>query len=448
LIIPDELVLKIIKLREDETMKRLVSLTLTAVLVLGMLLSPAAVFAAEAELAPLPQVGDVISGFRATELGEIDLVNAKTVLFEHEKTGAKLYYIQNKDIERSFTIAFRTPAVDDTGVNHVVEHVVLQGSRKYPLNDMAFLLMGQTYNTFINAMTALTYTAFPVASMSEDQLLKLADVYLDSVYNPLIYEEKNNFLRDGWRYEMEDADSPLTINGVVYNEMKGYFSNIYLTAFFNVLKTLFPDSPQSGTFGGDPEKIMDLTYEQLIETHKAYYHPSNSLMILYGDVDYTRFLRMINDEYISKYDRREMNVDYGEVEPFDETVEARFAFPVTAATNTANAAQIDYAFAMTDTTEEDMLGLAVIAAALSEDSSPLKKAFNEKKIGGSLSVILEVFAKQPMLIFTAAGADESRAGDFKALVDECLSDIVKNGFDRELIDAMISRDLLSYSVVT
>lgn len=429
-------------------MKRLVSLSLAIVLLLGMILSPTAAFAAEEELAPLPQVGEVISGFKVTETGEIDLVNAKTVLFEHVKTGAKLYYIQNRDIEKSFTISFRTPAADDTGVNHIIEHATMHGSVKYPINDMLFLIANQTYSTFVNAMTSLAVTMYPVASMSEDQLLKLTDVYLDGVFNPLVYNDKNIFLREGWRYEMQDADAPLAVNGTVYNEMKGQFGSINYAAYFNTLKTLLPDSPQSNNSGGHPDKIRDLTYEKLIETHRTYYHPSNSLMILYGNVDYTRFLKMINDEYLSKYDRKEINIDYGKVEPFSEKAEARFAFPVTAAAKTANAAQINYAFALTDISTEDFVGLSAIASVLNEDSSPLKKAFNEMKIGGNMYVSLDMNTIQPILIFTAINADESRAGEFRTLVDECMAGIVEKGFDKELIDAMISRSLLNYSIIT
>lgn len=429
-------------------MKRLVSLSLAIVLLLGMILSPTAAFAAEEELAPLPQVGEVISGFRVTETGGIDLVNAETVLFEHVETGAKLFYIQNRDTEKSFTISFRTPAADDTGVNHILEHAAMHGSVKYPINDMLFLIANQTYSTFVNAMTTPTFTTYPVASMSEDQLLRLADVYLDGVFNPLIYDEKNIFLREGWRYEMQDADAHLAVNGTVYNEIKGLFGDINYPAYFNTLKTLYPNSPQSNVYGGHPDKIRDLTYEQLIETHRTYYHPSNSLMILYGNVDYTRFLKMINDEYLSKFDRKEIKTDFGKVEPFTEKAEASFAFPVTAAAKTSNAAQINYAYALTDISTEDIIGLSAIATILNEDSSPLKKAFNQMRIGGNMYVSLETQLMQPMLIFTAINADEDRAGEFRALVDECIAGIVESGFDKELLDAIISRSLLNYSIIT
>lgn len=434
--------------RRVGNMRKVVSLALSAVLLLGVLLSPAAVFAADDGLVPLPEAGDIISGFKVTETGEIGLVNARTVLFEHIKTGAKLYYIQNRDIEKSFTIAFRTPAVDDTGVNHILEHVVLHGSEKYPLDDVAFVLMNQTYSSYVNAFTAPTFTAYPVASMSEDQLLRLADVYLDCVYNPMVYKEKNIFRREGWRYEIQDADGPLTINGTVYNEMKGNLSNITQAAYNNTLKTLFPGSPQSNISGGDPENIRNLTYDQLIETHRAYYHPSNSLMILYGDLDYTRFLRLINDGYLSRYERMDIDIDYGKVGPFEKKAEARFPFPAAAASNTKNAAQIDYAFVLNDITMDDLYGISAIAALLNDDSSPLKKAFSENQIGGSIYVGLNTSTIQPALIFTAASADESKAEEFRALVDGCLSDIVKKGFDEELLDAMLSRQLLNYSVIT
>ncbi len=429
-------------------MRKAISLAVAVVLLLGMLMPATAASAAETELKPLPQVGDVISGFKVTEIGNMDLVNSKTVLFEHEKTGAKLYFIQSRDIDRSFAITFRTPAVDDTGVNHIMEHISVSGSKKYPLKNVLFTVANQTYSTFVNAMTASAYTTYPISSMSEDQLLKLTDVYMDCVYNPSVYNNKNIFLREAWRYEMESADAPLNINGTVYNEMKGSLGNINTAAYFNVLRSLYPDSYQSSISGGDPDKIKDLTYEQLIDTHNAYYHPSNSLMVLYGNVDYTRFLKLINDEYLSKFDKKEIKIDYKKVEPFGEKVEKTFKFAVSADSTTAYAAQIDYAFALSGITEEEIVGLSILAGVLSQDSSPLKKAFNEKQIGGNFTVNLNSSLIQPVLTFTATAADEGKAKDFKTLVDGCVSDILKNGFDKELIKATVSSSLLQYSNIT
>jgi len=429
-------------------MKKAISLALTIVLLLSLFMPVTVVYAAQTELMPLPQVGEVISGFRTAEVSDMELINGKTVLFEHVKTGAKLLYIQSRDIDRSFTISFRTPAVDDTGVNHILEHITVSGSKKYPLKNVLFTVANQTYSTYVNAMTASSYTTYPISSMSEDQLLKLTDVYLDCVYNPAVYTNRNIFLREAWRYEMQNADAPLTINGTVYNEMKGSLGNISTAAYYNVMKTLYPDSYQSNISGGDPDKMTDLTYEQLIRTHEEYYHPSNSLMILYGNLDYTRFLKLINDDYLSKFDRKEIKVDYKKIAPFSEKVEKSFKFAVSADSDTEKEAQISYAFAMTDVSDEDILGLSILASVLNQETSPLKQAFSKKQIGNSMYVSMDIGTIQPVLTFTATGADESKAGEFRKLVDECISDILKNGYDKELIDATISFMLLSYSNIT
>ena len=429
-------------------MKRLLSFTLTIVMVLSLCLSNIPVNAAESGLKPLPQAGEVISGFKATKVSDMELIHSKTVLFEHEKTGAKLLYIQSKDIDRAFEISFRTPAVDNTGANHILEHISVSGSKKYPLKNVLFTIANQTYSTFINAFTAPTMTSYPVSSMSEEQLLKLADVYLDCVYNPSVYTDKNIFLREAWRYEMADEDSPLTITGTVYNEMKGALGNISSAASYNVMDALFPDSIQSNVSGGKPENIKDLTYEQIINTHKTYYHPSNSLMVLFGNLDYTKFLKLINDEYLSKFDKQDIEIDDGKIEPFAQKTEKTYVFPVAAASSTENAAQIDYAFALTDVPEEDLTGLGILVSVLNQDTSPLKQAFAEKQIGGKLSVSFNDSNTQPVVTFTAQNTDASKSKEFQTLVDECIADLIKNGFDKDMIDATISATLLNNSNVT
>lgn len=396
----------------------------------------------------LPKVGDIVEGFKTIELKDLNLVNSKTALFVHEKTGAKLLYVQNKDIDRSFDITFKTPAKDNTGVNHILEHITISGSQKYPLKDVLFTVLNQTYSTYANAATFLNATTYPVSSMSEDQLLKLTDVYLDCVYNPSVYTDKNVFLREACRLEMADTKAPLEIKGIVYNEMKGALGNIASVANSNVMKTLFPNSVQGNISGGNPDDIKNLTYEQLIKTHDTYYHPSNSLMVLYGNVDYSKFLKLINDEYLSKYEKKDIIIDEGKVKPFTKKVEKNFKFPVSATANTKNTSQIDYAYAITDISEEDSLGLSIIATLLNQDTSPLKKAFSGKQIGGNVTVSYNDKITQPVLTFTVQNADEGKAKEFKNIVDKCVDDIVKSGLDKTSIDAIISTSLLSNSNFT
>lgn len=429
-------------------MKKFTSLILALLMMASLCFQIDAAYAEEPQLKELPEVGEVLYGFKVKEIGYMDIINAKTVLFEHVKTGAELLYIQSKDIDRSFTIAFRTPAVDNTGVNHILEHITVSGSQKFPLKDVVFTIANQTYCTYVNAFTAPTVTSYPVSSMSEEQLLKLAEVYLDCVYYPSIYTDKNIFLREGWRYELESADAPLQINGTVYNEMKGYLGNISAAASYNVLNTLYPGSYQANISGGDPSEIAKLTYEQVIQTHKKYYHPSNSLMILFGNVDYTKFLKMIDEEYLSKFDKEEIEIDYGVVEPMQHKTEAVYKFPAAEGTNTKNAARIDYAYALTGISEEEVVGLSVLASALSQPSSRLQKAFREKQIGGTLSVNFDNSYVQPVFEFTAENVDESKKDEFRELIDNCIKDLVENGCDKELVKATLSAILLNYSNIT
>jgi len=431
-----------------ENVKKVTSLALAIVLLISMCLQINIANAEEAKLQELPQVGQVIHGFRAAELGDMDIINAKTVLFEHVKTGAILFYIQSKDIDRSFTIAFKTPAVDNTGVNHILEHISVSGSRKYPMKNVLFTITNQTYSTFINAITAPTVTCYPVSSMSEDQLLKLAEVYLDCVFYPSVYNDKNIFLREGWRYELEGADAPLNINGTVYNEMKGSLGNISTASLYNVLDALYPNSIQANISGGDPDEIINLTYDQVIQTHQNYYHPSNSIMILYGNLDYTRFLKMIDEEYLQDFDRKDIQIDYGIVEPLQRKTEATYKFPVTANTNTANGSRIDYAFSITNASEEELVGLSILAPVLTQSSSPLQIAFREKQIGGSLSVSFVDSFVQPVIMFSLENTDESKKDEFKELVDNTIKGIVENGFEKDLVNATLSTVLLAYSNLT
>lgn len=428
-------------------MKRIISV----VMVLCLMLSILPVSAASndnAGLKQLPQVGEVISGFKTTEVSNLDIINSKAALFKHEKSGAELLYIQNKDLNRSFDITFRTPAVDNTGANHILEHISVSGSKKYPIKNILFTVANQTYSTFINAFTSQNFTTYPVSSMSEAQLLKFTDMYMDCVFNPSVYDDKNIFAREAWRYEMADENSPLTITGTVYNEMKGSLGNINTAAYQNVLKTLFAGSIQANISGGDPKHIPELSYDKLIQTHKNYYHPSNALIILYGNLDYEKFLKHIDVEYLSKYDKKDMKLDFGKVEPKKEMVSQTYQFPVSANANTKGAAEIDYAYAMTDLSLMDTLGLQIMAAYLNQQTSPLQQAFNKQKIGGTVAVNLIDNSYQPVLLFSAYNADEKKANEFKKLVDSTMKEITVNGINKESIDAVVQASLLGNSNLT
>lgn len=428
-------------------MKRILSFMVAFFVTIGCIV-PSNVMAKQPILQYLPKIGEIVSGFKTIEIGTIDIINSKTALFEHEKSGAKLIYIQNDDKNRAFDISFKTPALDSTGVNHVLEHATVSGSEKYPFKNILFTVLNQTYSTFINAFTAPNYTTYPVASMSEAQLLKFTDMYMDCVFNPYIYEDEKIFDREAWRYEKADKDTPISINGTVYSEMKGSVGNIQTSAFYNTLDALFPNSIVSNVSGGNPEDLLKLTYEQMIETHDTYYKPSNALITLYGDLDYKTFLEHIDKEYLSKYDKEYVVIETGKIKPLKELVTKIYDFPVASTTNTQNSSQIDYSYAMTGLSDEENIGMMLVASILNHDASQLKQAFKESDIGASISVSFSSTFPQPFLTFTVQNTDESKMEDLKELVDTCMKDIIKYGFDNKVVDAVIASDLFSNSVAT
>ena len=255
-------------------MKKLISLLLA--LALLMTLTP--VMAEEAEAA-LPQVGDVVCGFEAVQVREAPMVGATVVLFEHQRTGAQVMYIANEDNFRVFELAFFTRAIDNTGLPHVFEHSTLDGSEKYPSKALFFNLSAQTYNTYMNAYTTQNLTGYPVASLSEAQLLKLADYYTDSCLHPMIGQDESIYREEAWRYRLADAEDELTIEGTVYSEMLGHYT-LDSAASLNLKNLALPGSMAANSSGGMPSDIPDMTYETLMSYHDLYYHPSNSICFL------------------------------------------------------------------------------------------------------------------------------------------------------------------------
>ena len=237
--------------------------------------------ASAADYEALPAVGDVVEGFEVKEIREFGLIGAQLVYFEHQQTGAKLLYIANDDTNRVFQLTFPTRMTDDKGIPHVFEHGTLSGSTKYPSATLWFNVSRQTYNTYMNAYTTDAMTSYPMASLSEEQLLKLADMYTDMCLNPLIMTDESIFRTEAWRYEMADADADMVYNGTVYSEMLGAWT-LDMATLMAANKATFPGASVSYSYGGDPDHIPEMTWEDMKDYHNKYYHPSNCLAVLYG----------------------------------------------------------------------------------------------------------------------------------------------------------------------
>ena len=391
----------------------------------------------------LPAAGEIIENFEVIETRPYEAVDAQVVLFEHQKTGAKVMYIANDDTNRTFDLTFLTHAIDDTGLPHVFEHATLDGSEKYPSKTLFFNLIYQTYNTFMNAMTYNRMTTFPVASLSEDQLLKYADYYTDSCLHPLIMEDESIFREEAWRYRMADEESPLTIEGTVYSEMLGAVTT-QTQAAGNFLADAFPGSWIRYESGGNPDVIPEMTYESLKAYHDLYYHPSNCIAYLYGDIeDYAAFLALL-DEAFSPYEKKTFVVEDEQYEPLEESVENSWLFPVEAGSDVTYASSAYYGILLPGLADEDeLMKIDLLASVLGAESSPLSQALQTALPYAQLNCYLEMSGPDPVLVFAADHVNEEDGETFRDVVDQELAELEKNGISRELAEAVESSRVLS-----
>ena len=407
-------------------------------LLLGLLLLlPILTGVSLAEEDALPNVGDTVEGFTVKSVSRFELIGADVVLFEHDKTGAKVMYLANDDTNRVFEITFKTPAETESGIPHVFEHSTLDGSKKYPSKELFFNLSYQTYNTYMNAATYPFMTTYPVASLSEAQLLKYADYYTDSCFNPMLYEDSSIFDEECWRYALSSADSDLTIEGTVYSEMRGAYT-IDSAALFNCYKTLFPGSTIGNCSGGNPAYIPDMTYEDLLTYHQKYYHPSNSMTCLYGSFeDYTAFLKLL-DGYFSQYEKKDIVIEDSNYTPITESNVVHYTYGVEASSNTENGAVIYYGMVLDNPTQEELDQLDLLSTLLSDGSSVLVQSMKEALPSATISCGLDTTGPEPAFIFSASGVNADDAEVFCNTINKSLSNIVENGFDSETLDAIIA----------
>ena len=415
-------------------------LSLLLILALTLSLAPAA-FAGDGADAPdgLPAVGETVEGFTVREIRDFPLVGATVVVFEHDRTGAELMYFANSDTNRVFDLTFFTRAIDNTGLPHVFEHSTLDGSQKYPSRSLFFNLSYQTYNTFMNAMTYPLMTTYPVASLSEEQLLKYADYYTDSCLHPTILEDESIFREEAWRYRMEDAEDDLTIEGTVYSEMLGAI-DLDSAAYTNMLRAAFPGSTIGNISGGDPGHIPEMTWESLKAYHELYYHPSNCVAFLYGQFDdYTAFLKLLNEAF-APYERQEFTFDDAEYTALKKSVESKIPFPVEEGSSTEHASTIYYSFlcpGLNKDPEEEMV-MNTLTDLLGADASPLMLNLKKALPSGTFGSYIEMDGPEDAIVFYAANVDPGDAAAFKATVNKVLSDVGKKGFSKELTDGVMA----------
>lgn len=381
------------------------------------------------------KIGESYKGFLFKEEKDLKEIKSKGLLFEHEQTGAKLFYISNDDDNKVFSISFRTPPEDSTGLPHILEHSVLCGSDKYPVKEPFVELIKGSLNTFLNAMTFPDKTMYPIASQNDKDFMNLMDVYLDAVFHPNIYNDKTIFQQEGWHYHLEKPEDDMEYVGVVYNEMKGAFSNPDEVVNRKIQESLFPDTPYGKESGGDPDNITDLTYEQFIEFHKKYYHPSNSYIYLYGNGDIIEHLGYINDNYLSKYKKISIDSSIDIQKGFQKGREIKYDYPVSKNESVNDKTYLAMNFVTGLSTDgETHLSLEILThILLNSPSAPLKKALLEAELGKDVSGSFEGGILQPVVSITIKNSNENKKDKFYDTVMNTLKYIVENGLNEDQI---------------
>ena len=367
-------------------------------------------------------------------------IHSKGYILRHKKSGARAAVIENDDENKVFYIGFRTPVSDSTGVPHIIEHTVLNGSEKYPAKDPFVELVKGSINTFLNAMTYPDKTVFPVASTNEKDFKNLMDVYMDAVLHPNIYRHEEIFRQEGWHYELPDPEGDLTINGVVYNEMKGAFSSPDDVLERQVMNSLFPDTTYHYESGGDPEVIPTLTYEDFLNFHRRFYHPCNSYIYLYGDCDMAERLDYLDREYLSRYEAIDLDSEIELQKPFSAPVTVKKEYPVAADDSVEGKTYVALTRVVGDT--EDPITYSAFdildQVLLNTPGAPLRKALQEAGIATDIMGGFDSSIRQTTFSVELKGSDEKYVDRFLSIVKEVLTEQVEKGIDKKALESAIN----------
>ena len=370
----------------------------------------------------------------------VEDVQSDGFILRHKKSGARIAILSNNDDNKVFYIGFRTPPEDETGVPHIIEHTTLCGSKKFPVKDPFIELAKGSLNTFLNAMTYPDKTVYPVASCNDQDFKNLMDVYLDAVFNPNITKYEEIFKQEGWHYELTGKDDELKINGVVYNEMKGAYSSPDEVLSSQIYRSLFPDNTYSKDSGGNPEYIPKLTYEAYLDFYHKYYHPSNSYIYLYGDMDVVERLEWLDKEYLSLYDYKKVNSEINKQPAFDEIKNVEAQYSITMDDSQENKTYLSYNRVVGDSLDKmlyqafDVLDYALV----SSPGAPVKQALIDAGIGDDVYGSYDAGILQPVFSFVAKNANASQADEFENIIENTLKEVVKTGINKEALLAGIN----------
>ncbi len=381
-----------------------------------------------------------LKAYTIVDKQELKEVNGCGYVLSHNKTKARVMVIVNDDNNKVFNIVFRTPPADDTGVPHIMEHSVLCGSKKFPVKDPFVELCKGSLNTFLNAMTYPDKTVYPVASLNKKDFHNLMHVYLDAVFFPNIYDKKEIMMQEGWHYEVDEETGELKYNGVVYNEMKGVFSSPEQQLYRVIQKSLLGSTAYGFESGGDPKYIPDLTQEAFLDFHRKYYHPSNSYIYLYGDMDAVAELEFIDNEYLSKFDYLFIDSELTDEEAFSEPKNVTEYYSLSDVEEVKDNTFLTYNVVVGNSLDKKLsMAFSVLEHALfNTPGAPLKKALIDANIGKDVFSSYDDGIKQPIFSIVAKNANASDKEKFIDIINTTLNDIISEGINKKSLLASIN----------
>ena len=396
------------------------------------------------QAANLPTVGQTIAGFVVEDVQDFPQAKGTLITFRHEVSGAQLCYIKNNDSNRAFTIGYRTPMMDESDINHVFEHSILASSGKYPSHNLIFDVIGKSYNTFVNAYTFSTFTMYPAASQSEEQLLKIADVYLSCMVDPGVLTEENFFKREALRYMLYDPADPIAMGGTVFTEDSSYMTAIGDNSVNDVMDTLYPGEYAANRIGRAWENYQDLTYHKALELYDRSYHFDNALLLLYGDLDYENFLTFLDSEYLSQYPNThtDLSTYYDQTTTQSGYKEVLCYSPAYEGDATQGSSVISYAFDLDGQPYETLRQYEMLCNLLNAGDSVFQTNLQAAGFSGA-NVSLQEDSLKPVLMFTLSNADPEDAQTFRQVVEETLGSIQKDGLDSDLVERTLKINQLS-----
>lgn len=379
-------------------------------------------------------------GFELVQSQEIKELKATFHRYVHKKSGAELIHLACDDNNKAFNIAFKTIPEDDTGCPHIMEHSVLNGSKNYPAKGTFMELIKGSLNTFINAMTSSDWTSYPVASTNDKDFMNLIKVYLDAVLRPRIYDEPMIMDQEGWHYELFQADDELKYKGVVYNEMKGAFSSVDSIVNRFCQHTQFPDTPYGFESGGDPDAIPKLTHEKFLAFHQKYYHPSNSKIWLYGDMDIDACLKLIDGEYLADFDDPGIRLEFPFQKPFSQPQKLTHQYPLADDQNPEGQYYLALNYTYGKIADEALTSQATLLTELlmRTSASPLKAVIRDSGLCKDSQISIATDILQPTISIVCKQVKKEDLETLSALIKTEMERIVKEGFDKKLVEALIN----------